>query len=303
MRTFGPTRLVGSAGSLEPEMSVQAHERPSAEQGHRPAPTARPRAGWRAVALPSEHGGWGLTLEPVLLGLIVAFSGAGVAIGLVALLAFLARTPVKTVLVDRWRHRWLSRTRLAAIIAAAELTLLVALLVIAALTADGAFWVPLVLALPLMGVELWFDMRSRGRQLVPELAGSIGIAAVASAIVVAGGMDAATAAGVWLVLAARALASLPFVRFQIRRLRDQPHRLWPQDLAQVAAIAAAAAGVVLGWLPWGALVPVAAIAAVQVVLARTPPRPAKVVGMQQMVLGLAVTISAGIIINLAQPLG
>ena len=26
--------------------------------------------GWRAVAMPSEHGGWGLTLEPVLLGLL-----------------------------------------------------------------------------------------------------------------------------------------------------------------------------------------------------------------------------------------
>ena len=24
------------------------------------------RAGWRAVAMPAEHGGWGLTLEPVL---------------------------------------------------------------------------------------------------------------------------------------------------------------------------------------------------------------------------------------------
>ena len=39
------------------------------------------RVRWRAVGVPSEHGGWGLTLEPVLLGLLVGFSGAGVAIG------------------------------------------------------------------------------------------------------------------------------------------------------------------------------------------------------------------------------
>ena len=46
------------------------------------------RAGWRAVAMPSEHGGWGLTLEPVLLGLLVAWSGAGVALGIAAFSAF-----------------------------------------------------------------------------------------------------------------------------------------------------------------------------------------------------------------------
>ena len=41
--------------------------------------TARPRALWRSVAVPTEHGGWGLTFEPVLLGLIVAPSWAGAA--------------------------------------------------------------------------------------------------------------------------------------------------------------------------------------------------------------------------------
>ena len=68
---------------------------------------------WRAVAIPSEHGGWGLTLEPALLGLLVAPSIAGAAIGLAAFLAFLVRTPLKTVLVDRVRHRELDRDRVA----------------------------------------------------------------------------------------------------------------------------------------------------------------------------------------------
>ena len=35
------------------------------------APRAKQRSPLRTVALPSEHGGWGLTLEPVLLGLLV----------------------------------------------------------------------------------------------------------------------------------------------------------------------------------------------------------------------------------------
>ncbi|NND04465.1 MAG: hypothetical protein HKN91_16945, partial [Acidimicrobiia bacterium] len=42
---------------------------------------AADRASLRAVAVPTEHGGWSLTLEPVILGLIVAPTGSGVALG------------------------------------------------------------------------------------------------------------------------------------------------------------------------------------------------------------------------------
>ena len=66
---------------------------------------ARDRSLWRAVAVPSEHGGWGLTLEPVLLGLLVGFSWSGMAIGAATFLAFLVRTPLKLALVDRRRGR------------------------------------------------------------------------------------------------------------------------------------------------------------------------------------------------------
>jgi hypothetical protein len=55
---------------------------------------ASTRSPWRAVVIPSEHGGWGLTLEPVVLGLLVAPSIAGLAIGVAAFLAFLVRTPL-----------------------------------------------------------------------------------------------------------------------------------------------------------------------------------------------------------------
>ncbi|WP_426574944.1 hypothetical protein [Aquihabitans sp. McL0605] len=37
----------------------------------RPSGAAAPRSPLRAVALPAEHGGWGLTLEPGLLGLLI----------------------------------------------------------------------------------------------------------------------------------------------------------------------------------------------------------------------------------------
>ncbi len=45
----------------------------------------------RPIALPVEHGGWGLLFEPIVLGLLLAPSPAGLFISLGATGAFLAR--------------------------------------------------------------------------------------------------------------------------------------------------------------------------------------------------------------------
>src|SRR6187397_2696511 len=92
------------------------------EHATRPQPGNRP--GWRAVAVPTEHGGWGLTAEPILLGLVIAPSVAGLCLGAATMLAFLVRSPLRVVLVDRHRHRTLDRTRLAGRIALAEVAVL-----------------------------------------------------------------------------------------------------------------------------------------------------------------------------------
>jgi hypothetical protein len=55
----------------------------------------------RSVALPAEHGGRSLTLEPGLLGLLIAPGPAGVCIAAGAMVAFLVRTPLKVVAIDR----------------------------------------------------------------------------------------------------------------------------------------------------------------------------------------------------------
>ena len=142
-----------------------------------------------SVALPAEHGGWGLTAEPVLLGLLIAPSWAGLVLGAAAMTAFVARTPIKIGLGDLRRGRRLDRTRVALAIGAAELVLLGVLAATAVLLADQPFWIPLLVAAPLLVTELAYDIRSRGRRLVPELAGSIGVASVAAMIVLADGHD------------------------------------------------------------------------------------------------------------------
>jgi hypothetical protein len=248
----------------------------------------------RSVALPTEHGGWSLTLEPVVLGLLVAPSIAGAALGAVALLGFLARTPLKTYFVDRYRGRRLPRTSLAGRVGALELVLFCSLLLVATITGSPRFWIPLLLAAPLIAVEVWFDIRSRSRRLAPELAGTIGVASMAAAIPLAADAAALVAAGLWCVAGARALATIPFVRLQLRRAKDQPYRLRTSDVAQIAAVAAVAVGWGLNAVPTAGLVAIVGLAAIQGWLSRRPPPATPVLGAQQVVLGLVVVLLTAI---------
>jgi hypothetical protein len=254
----------------------------------------RVRPMWRAVVVPDEHGGWGLTLEPVLLGLLVAPSAAGVALGLAAFVAFVVRTPLKLVLVDRWRHRRLPRTTRAARVAAVELVVLAGLAAVAVARGGAAWVVPLALAAPLVGLELWFDMRSRSRRLVPELAGAVGMASTAAAIALAAGEGAALAAALWLVLAGRTVAAIPFVRVELDRWRRGTGSVATSDVAAVAGVAVAAVAVAVDDRVVAGAAAVGALALVQAVAVRRPPVPAKVLGIGQLVAGLAVVAAAAL---------
>ncbi|NNC92514.1 MAG: YwiC-like family protein [Acidimicrobiia bacterium] len=248
----------------------------------------------RSVAIPTEHGGWSLTLEPVVLGLLVGPSGTGLLLGTAALLAFIARAPLKLALVDRLRGRHLERTRLARRVAAVELSVLIALMTLAFAVAEHSFLWPLVLAAPLILIELWYDIRSRSRRLIPELAGVVGVAAVAAAIVLAGGAGDRIAAGLWCVAAARAVAAITFIRVQLRRAKSQPHTLWLNDGFQLLALGA----VVMGWLAdaisFAGVTAIAALALIHTVLVRLPVPATPILGAQQVVFGLAVVLTAGL---------
>ena len=249
----------------------------------------RERSALAGVAVPTEHGGWGLTAEPVLLGLLVAPSAAGALIGVAAVVAFLARTPLRVVLVDHHRDRSLARTGLAARVLAVELLAAAALVGTAALLADPRFWLPVAVAAPLVAVELWYDTRSRSRRLAPELAGTWAIGAAVAAIVLAAGRGGHEAAALWLVVGARATSSIPHVVAQVARLHGRPTPAPRLLAADVAALGAAVLAVGLDHRSIPGAAAVVAVVALQRPLARTPV-PAKTVGIRQSILGLAVVL-------------
>ena len=180
-------------------------------------------------------------------------------------------------------------------IAAVELGLLLVLVGLAFALAGIEWCVPFLVALPLFVVELWFDARSRGRQLVPELCGAVGISAAAAAIALAGGEGyALPAVALWLVLTARAVASVPFARVQVLRLRSVPPSTRPSDLAELVGVIVAVLAVAVDDTVLLGAVAVVVLAAVQYAWSRVPARPAKVVGVGQLGFGLAVVAATAI---------
>lgn len=250
---------------------------------------------WRSVAVPTEHGGWGLTAEPALMGALVVPSRSGLALALAAMLVFVARRPAKLVVVDLWRRRWLARSAMALRVAIVELAALVALLAAATVaTHGGAWWLPMLFAAPAVAVELWFDVRSRSRRLFGELAAVASIAAVAPTIVLAGGGRWPLAGALWLLVGARSTSAVPFVRAQVGRLHHGNARVTGSDLAQLGALAASAVVVVLRSEAMVGAAVLAMIAVMHVVLVRRPPPQAKVLGIAETLVGAALVAATAI---------
>ncbi len=205
---------------------------------------------WRSIALPTEHGGWGFTLEPILLGLLVAPTWAGFGLAAATAAVFLARRPVKLVSTDLVRKRRLPRTRMALSFALGYGVLAAAGMVLAVLAADGPFWWPLMVAIPFAAISLRADAQSRNRALLPELAGGIAMGSAAAAIAMAADWDWAPAFGLWLVLAARSYAAIIFARAQVRRRQRPAATIGRGSMAaQVAAILVVSLAAALAIVP------------------------------------------------------
>jgi hypothetical protein len=222
------------------------------------APAAKAASPLKTVAIPNEHGGWGFLFEPILLGLLIAPSGAGGWLALAAIGVFLSRHPLRLALNDRRRGKRYPRTQLAERVAGAYLLVGGVAFVLAVLAAPLAFLLPMAVAAPFAAVQLYFDARNRSRELAPELLGAVALAATAPAIVISGGVGLGLAFALWGILAWRAVASILYVRARLRLERGEPAPavvpLAAHALGAVALLVAAVAGL----LPW--LAALAAIA-------------------------------------------
>lgn len=240
----------------------------------------------RSVALPTEHGGWGFTLEPVLLGLLVAPGLAGVGLAVAAVGIFLARRPLRLLVEDRRHQRHLPRTIMAARVLVVILAAAAAGVAAAVLWREGPFWWALLAGVPLAPVQVWADLHRRGRWLPAELSGALAMGAAAPAIALAHGWEAAPAFGLWAVLAARDVPSILLVRAQLRRARGEPARPRAIHAAHALAILGLAALAAGGTLPAAAPIALALLWAWTGLSLARPPVPAPTLGWTQVLAGL-----------------
>lgn len=184
------------------------------------APTSSVRV--RPVALPVEHGGWGLLLEPVVIGLVLSPSLAGAWFSLAAVSAFLMRHPFKLAVVDWRRNRRYQRTALAERFAI--LYFIIGTLSFAsAIKIAGVGWLlPILIALPFTILQLFYDTSGRSRALMAEVAGSVSVGAIAAALALAGGWSNRAAFGLWLIVAARHVPTIVYLRAKLRLLHRKP---------------------------------------------------------------------------------
>ena len=255
-----------------------------------------PGVSLKKIAIPVEHGGWGILFEPIVLGLIAFPSVGGLLISLAAVGAFFARQPLKLALVDWRRDRIYPRTRASAALAVA-FGFLAALMLAGAIASSGTrILLPLLIAAPLALIQVWFDAKNDSRQLLPELSGAAAMSGVAGMIALAAGAGWIVAAVVWGVMVGRALPTILYVRSRVLMERGTAAS---RAIPVLAHVGAALLGLVLFA---GGLVPIVVPIALAILLGRcavglSPLRrraSAKEVGFTEIAWGAVTVIAIGL---------
>ena len=217
----------------------------------------------RPIALPAEHGGWGLLFEPIVLGLLLAPSLAGLLLSVAATGAFLARHPFKLAIGD-WRRNRNSRcSGLARRFAVLYFVIATLALALAIKIGGGGLLLPLIFAAPIVLIQLFYDSLGRSRVLVAELAGSISTGALATAIALAGNWPRPAAFGLWAILVLRNVPTILYLRARLRLLRHKPASPLIAIVAHIVAI------LIVIVLAWASVVPFLAVAAVVILFLRS----------------------------------
>lgn len=199
------------------------------------------RPSLRPLALPTEHGGWGLLFEPIVLALVVRPSFAGALIALAFTGAFLARQPLKLALQDALRGRAYPRTRWCWMFAASYSAIALLALASAILLRGWTFVIPLGLVVPLGILQVLYDANNKSRALLPELGGAMAMASSAAAIGIAGGMRILPALALSGIIVARGIPTIVYVRALLMRAHGQQSSSWPPIAAHALAFLLVAA--------------------------------------------------------------
>ena len=246
----------------------------------------------RSIALPSEHGGWGFLLEPVLLGLLVAASWNSALLSLAMLGLFLIHQPLKIAAKDFRKGRRTPRAMLALRFLAGYGLLFVLSFAAVLLRADARFLIPLAVGAILLTIQFYFDLQNRSRHLAPELSGAIALGAIATSITILKKWPDDQAFALWGIVIARVVPSILYVRARLRLEHGQSIArppVWGMHILALVAVGALAA---LDVSPYLALLPMAILLGRALWGLSDYRRPARAVmiGVGEIIFGLVTVI-------------
>lgn len=189
----------------------------------------------RSVALPVEHGAWGFLFEPLLAGLILAPSAAAPFISLFVVGSFLSRQPLKFYLGDLLSEKSLPRTNLARrfvfIFGAIALLGLVGAISLTSLNN----LLPFAVAAPIVIYLITQDIARQTRELLPEILAALALASSITVVALAGGFDTPFALSLWLLMVARLIPSVLYVRSRLRLQKAKSFQVFGPLASHVVA--------------------------------------------------------------------
>lgn len=218
-------------------------------------PNVRPvasaaRINIKQISLPTEHGSWGFLFEPIVVALAIGPSVSGFAIAVMTIGAFLVRQPLKVLIIDRLGQKNNARARAA----------IKFLLLFSAVSAAGFVSTlyltgikplfPFILVLPFAAVQIYFDGSRKSRGLLPELLGGVSISSSSAAIMLAGGASVFAAAAIWILMIARLIPSIIYIRNRLRLEKGKGHSFIQPVAFHSAAFITVVVLAYYGGVPW-----------------------------------------------------
>ena len=212
---------------------------------------SRPKTAVRlqGIALPNEHGSWGILFEPLVAAVAVAFSAAAPFIAILFISSFLLRQPLRVWLADRAAGRDLPQTAAARKYALIFFSMAVVGFVGSVSFAPPLSLLPLVLIMPLAAVQIRYDVARQSRRLLPELCGAVALSSSAAIIALSAGWTPMAAAALSLVFVLRMIPSILYVRNRLLLEKGKSHSIAVPVEAHILAFAVAVILALLGLCP------------------------------------------------------
>ncbi len=212
------------------------------------------------IAFPQEHGSWGFFLEPLALGLIVAYSYEGLLVALGSFFIFLAHQPVRIFFDGKTAQSDKSKSFavLLVYLGVAALSLWKAIVMV-----NLSSMLPFFVAIALMSGFLLVELKTRKENFIARLIPPLAVDLIAVTIVNAGGWDIPKSVAFYWVLLGRSVTTSFYIHEKLKKLRKQKF-----DAGYIFASHAVIL-IALTFTAWSGLTPYLAMVSVVVLLIRS----------------------------------